>query len=338
MTKPMAKRVASVPIWVGGAVMLVLVLLVGLLDVDKVTSVIGAITPFIIIFVVFATGYTILTTDVDWSAANSFAVDNVETPIHSWWLAALNYTGLNVMCAVSMSIVIGGNILDNRAVGRGGLLGGIVYLILLALLVVSLYMVAPEVNGQDLPVLTLINNVNPILGYFMTFIIYGMVFNTAIGMFYAMGKRLTRKKPKLFYPVYAAACVVGFILSFVGFKQLVSSVYPILGYLGLLMIAVMVISWIAQRDKITSESDRRVRARTLVKRRLDPRERFTKKNQRELRKLAAASNMETDEFVNAVAEEIHEELEADEEIEYDREDPDPSVTYVQHTTPEVPKD
>ena len=114
--------------------------------------------------------------------------------------------------------------------------------------------------------------------------------------------------------------------------------YPILGYLGLLMIAVMVISWITQRDKITSESDRRVRARTLVKRRLDPRERFTKKNQRELRKLAAASNMETDEFVNAVAEEIHEELEADEEIEYDREDPDPSVTYVQHTKPEVPKD
>ncbi|QRP97577.1 hypothetical protein I6J72_10480 [Corynebacterium sp. FDAARGOS 1242] len=333
-----SQQFEGVPIWVGGAVMLTLVLLVGLLDVDKVTSVIGAITPFIIIFVVLATGYTIITTDVDWSSINAYAVDNVETPIHSWWLAALNYTGLNVMCAVSMSIVIGGNILDNRAVGIGGFFGGIIYLILLTLLVVSLYMVAPEVNGQDLPVLTLINNVNPVLGYFMTFIIYGMVFNTAIGMFYAMGKRLTRKKPKLFYPVYAGACVVGFILSFIGFKQLVSSVYPILGWIGLLMIAVMVITWITQRDKITSESDRRVRARTLVKRRLDPREHFTKKNERELRKLAAASNMETEEFVDTVAEEIHEELEADDEIEYDREDPEPSVTFVEHTKPEVPKD
>ncbi|HCT9180929.1 hypothetical protein FKE98_01235 [Corynebacterium aurimucosum] len=328
----------GVPIWVGGAVMLVLVLLVGLLDVDKVSNVIGAITPFIIIFVVLATGYTIIVTDVDWSSANDFAVNNVESPLSNWWLAALNYTGLNVMCAVSMSIVIGGNILDNRAVGVGGLIGGFFYLLLLTLLVVSLYMVAPDVHKQDLPVLTLINNVNPILGYFMTFIIYGMVFNTAIGMFYAMGKRLTRKKPKLFYPVYAGACVVGFILSFIGFKQLVSSVYPILGWIGLLMIAVMVISWITQRDKITSESDRRVRARTLVKRRLDPREHFTKKNERELRKLAAASNMETEEFVEVVAEEIHEELEADDEIEYDREDPDPSVTFVEHTKPEVPKD
>ncbi|MBU5654963.1 MULTISPECIES: hypothetical protein [Corynebacterium] len=333
-----SQQFEGVPIWVGGAVMLVLVLLVGLLDVDKVSSVIGAITPFIIFFVVLATGYTIIVTDVDWSWANDYAINNVESPLNNWWLAALNYTGLNVMCAVSMSIVIGGNILDNRAVGIGGLIGGFFYLLLLALLVVSLYMVAPDVHEQDLPVLSLINNVNPILGYFMTFIIYGMVFNTAIGMFYAMGKRLTRKKPKLFYPVYAGACVVGFILSFIGFKQLVSSVYPILGWIGLLMIAVMVITWITQRDKITSESDRRVRARTLVKRRLDPREHFTKKNERELRKLAAASNMETEEFVSTVADEIHEELEADDEIEYDREDPDPSVTFVEHTKPEVPKD
>ena len=154
----------GVPIWVGGAVMLVLVLLVGLLDVDKVSSVIGAITPFIIIFVVLATGYTIIVTDVDWSQANEFAVNNVESPLSNWWLAALNYTGLNVMCAVSMSIVIGGNILDNRAVGIGGLIGGFFYLLLLALLVVSLYMVAPDVHKQDLPVLSLINNVNPILG------------------------------------------------------------------------------------------------------------------------------------------------------------------------------
>ena len=333
-----SQQFEGVPIWVGGAVMLVLVLLVGLLDVDKVSSVIGAITPFIILFVVLATGYTIIVTDIDWSSANDYAINNVESPLNNWWLAALNYTGLNVMCAVSMSIVIGGNILDNRAVGIGGLIGGFFYLLLLALLVVSLYMVAPDVHEQDLPVLSLINNVNPILGYFMTFIIYGMVFNTAIGMFYAMGKRLTRKKPKLFYPVYAGACVVGFILSFIGFKQLVSSVYPILGWIGLLMIAVMVITWVTQRDKITSESDRRVRARTLVKRRLDPREHFTKKNERELRKLAAASNMETEEFVSTVADEIHEELEADDEIEYDREDPDPSVTFVEHTKPEVPKD
>ena len=148
----------SVPVWVGGTVMLVLVLLVGLLDVDRVTTVIGTITPFIVIFIVLATGYTILTVDVDFSQMHEWTTSNVDTTLPNWWISALNYTGLNVMCAVSMSIVIGGNFLDNRAVGWGGLIGGILYLVLLALLVFSLFFIAPTVNGQDMPVLSLITS------------------------------------------------------------------------------------------------------------------------------------------------------------------------------------
>ncbi|MDK4268996.1 MULTISPECIES: YkvI family membrane protein [Corynebacterium] len=326
----------SIPVWVGGTVMLILVLLVGLMDVDRVTRVIGTITPFIIVFVVLATGYTILTADVDFASLNTWAIDNVNTSLPNWWLSALNYTGLNVMTAVSMSIVIGGNFLDNRAVGIGGLIGGFLYLILLALLVFALFFEAKDVNGEDMPVLKLITGIHPVLGILMTFVIYGMVFNTAIGMFYALGKRLTRNNPQRFYPVYAASCIIGFILSFIGFQSLVSNVYPILGYLGLLMIFVMVYNRIKNRGMLADESDRRMRAHDLVARKLDPRERFTKKNERELRMLAAASNMGTQEFIDHLAEDIHEELEEDDELDYDRSAPAPSVTYVQHTKPEVP--
>ncbi|MDK4209218.1 YkvI family membrane protein [Corynebacterium accolens] len=326
----------SIPVWVGGTVMLILVLLVGLMDVDRVTRVIGTITPFIIVFVVLATGYTILTADVDFASLNTWAIDNVNTSLPNWWLSALNYTGLNVMTAVSMSIVIGGNFLDNRAVGIGGLIGGFLYLILLALLVFALFFEAKDVNGEDMPVLKLITGIHPVLGILMTFVIYGMVFNTAIGMFYALGKRLTRNNPQRFYPVYAASCIIGFILSFIGFQSLVSNVYPILGYLGLLMIVVMVYNRIKNRGMLADESDRRMRAHDLVARKLDPRERFTKKNERELRMLAAASNMGTQEFIDHLAEDIHEELEEDDELDYDRSEPAPSVTYVQHTKPEVP--
>lgn len=326
----------SIPVWVGGTVMLILVLLVGLMDVDRVTRVIGTITPFIIVFVVLATGYTILTADVDFASLNTWAIDNVNTSLPNWWLSALNYTGLNVMTAVSMSIVIGGNFLDNRAVGIGGLIGGFLYLILLALLVFALFFEAKDVNGEDMPVLKLITGIHPVLGILMTFVIYGMVFNTAIGMFYALGKRLTRNNPKRFYPVYAASCIIGFILSFIGFQSLVSNVYPILGYLGLLMIVVMVYNRIKNRGMLADESDRRMRAHDLVARKLDPRQRFTKKNERELRMLAAASNMGTQEFIDHIAEDIHEELEEDDELDYDRSEPAPSVTYVQHTKPEVP--
>ena len=102
------------------------------------------------------------------------------------------------------------------------------------------------------------------------------------------------------------------------------------------MIVVMVYNRIKNRGMLADESDRRMRAHDLVARKLDPRQRFTKKNERELRMLAAASNMNTQEFIDNLAEDIHEELEEDDELDYDREAPEPSVTYVQHTKPEVP--
>lgn len=326
----------NVPIWVGGTAMLILVLITGLLDVDKVTTVLGLVTPFVIVFIGFTTIYAIATADIDLAALNDYAVNNVDGAVSTWWLGALNYTGLASICGASMAIVIGGNYLDNKTVGLGGVLGGTIFVFMLALLVTALFFVAPSVNGQDMPVLALINTIHPALGYVMTFVIYGMVFNTAVGMFYALAKRLTRRTPEKFFLVYTVSCIIGFVLSFAGFQNLVSFVYPILGYIGLFLIAVTVFSWIRNRDKITTESQRRARARVLVQRRLDPRERFTKKNQKELRKLAKASNMSTEDFIAAVADEIHTDLEADAELEdYDREDPAPSVIYVEHTKPEA---
>ncbi|HAT1251251.1 TPA: hypothetical protein JAK04_000790 [Corynebacterium striatum] len=333
----LAQQFPSLATWVGALIMLVLVLITGLLDVDKATAVLGLITPFIIVFIGFVTIYSLVTNQTTLEEANNYAIHNVDPAIANPWIAALNYTGLTAICTVSMAIVIGGNFLDNKTVGLGGVIGGAIFLFMLALLVCALFFAAPQVNGQAMPVLALINTIHPALGYAMTFVIYGMVFNTAVGMFYALAKRLTRGHEKRFYPVYLITCLIGFALSFADFKELVGLIYPILGYGGLVVIATMLFGWVKNRGKMVKESDRRTRARTLVQRRLDPREHFTKKNEKELRTLATASNMETAEFVDAVEEEIHEDLEADEELEYDREDPDPSVVFVEHTKPEVPK-
>lgn len=41
----------GLPVWVGSAIITVLVILVGMLDVDRVTTIIGSITPFIIVLI-----------------------------------------------------------------------------------------------------------------------------------------------------------------------------------------------------------------------------------------------------------------------------------------------
>ncbi|SES05934.1 YkvI family membrane protein [Corynebacterium cystitidis] len=297
------------PLWAGAALMLALVLVVGLLDVDRVTYVIGFITPFIFVFILIATGWAIANASPDITALN-VASQEVSTTLPNWWVAALNYTGFNVITATSMAIVIGGSFLDTKVAGWGGLFGGLIYLALLLLLAVSLFFEVELVNGDDLPALTLINQINPALGVAMAVVIYGMIFNTAISMFYALGKRLTKGRPKRFYPVFVVACLVGFILSFVGFKELIGFIYPLLGYLGLFLIAVVTVAWLRGRSRLSTEQRLRIQALDLTRRKLDSTLRFSSLQQRELAELAASSHLPDDAFLDAVQQEVERELRA----------------------------
>lgn len=251
------------PIWAGALVMVALVLAAGFLDVDKVTTVIGAITPFIIVFITVACLYVIFFVDrgsVD--ELNAAALEVGSTMPH-WSIAAVNYVGFNLMVAVSMAIVIGGSMFNPQVAGRGGLLGGLLLSGLIAVSAITLFLAVETVGDDELPMLTLINDVHPVLGQVMAIAVYGMIFNTALGMFYAFAKRLSVNRPERFRLWYFGSVGVGFLLSFFGFRNLVGYVYPILGYIGLLLIAIMLIAWVRERSRIAAESDRRLRLRDL---------------------------------------------------------------------------
>ncbi len=323
----------GLPVWVGAVLMLALTIGFGMLDVDKVTGAIGFLTPFLLVFVIFGCGWTIIHSAPDWDALNAAAAQ-VDSSLPNWFVSALNYTGLNVMCVVSMALVIGGNTLNTRAAGLGGLLGGIGYLVMLMLLAFALLLKIDLVSGEDMPLLSLIADINPTLGLVMSIVIFGMIFATSLGMFYALGKRLARGREDKFKMIYIAACVVGFALSFVGFQTLVSTVYPILGYLGILLIIVMTIAWLRGLPALRKEQERRARAMELTRAKLDPRERFTKNDERELEYVTSKSNVDEEELVEALEEEVAQELIDDDSVDFEPEDKDlDPVVYVSYTEP-----
>ncbi|UIZ92284.1 hypothetical protein JZY91_00200 [Corynebacterium sp. CNCTC7651] len=323
----------GLPVWVGAVAMLAATLGFGMLDVDKVTGAIGALTPFLLLFIIIGCGWTLINAHPDWNALNDYAATHVDTTLPNWWISALNYTGLNVICVASMALVIGGNELNTRAAGLGGLFGGIGYLVMLMLLAVSLLVKIDVVQGQDMPLLTLITHLNPTLGTIMALIIFGMIFATSLGMFYALGKRLSRGREGSFKRIYIIACLVGFALSFVGFQTLVSVVYPILGYMGLILIVVVTFGWLGGLPKLRKEEQRRKRAMELTRMKMDPRERFTKNDERELEHVTSMSVVDDETLSEALEESVTQELMADEEVEFDPEDVGRDVVYVSYTEP-----
>lgn len=257
------------PAWIGSAVMLGMVLVVGMMDVNKVASVIGMITPSIIIAVIVAFAYTLLNLPDDLGATIE-AASAVESPIGNWLVSALNYNGLALILAVSMSLVIGGDNLNPREAGWGGIAGGVLYSIMLVLAGFALILNSENVADSQIPMLTLVNEIHPVLGAIMAVIIYLMIFNTAIGMFYALGKRLSAGREAQYRIIFIVACLLGFAVSFLGFKTLMQYVYPVLGYMGIFMVAVLVIAWFRDLANIKDETRRRERIRALLQLKLRP--------------------------------------------------------------------
>ena len=112
--------------------------------------------------------------------------------------------------------------------------------------------------------------------------VYLMIFNTVIGLFYALGRRLTVRAPHRYRPVFLLVCLAGFGLSLLGLSTLMSYIHPLVGYLGMLMIVVFIVWWVRRRVQVAQETGRRNRIRALLRLREDPKRRLSARHERKL--------------------------------------------------------
>ena len=313
----------GLPTWVGSAIMVVLLLLSGLLDVDKLTSVISFITPLLIICLLAAFVITLTNMPDNFGQINEIAQTNPHASgtFDNWLITALNYATLVMIMDTSMMLVFAGSHMNPAQAGKGGLLGGIMFAVLLLILTFVLFMNMEHVMGSDLPLLKVFDNMHPAVGVFVSIVIYLMIYNTAVGLFYALSRRLSHDKPGKFRPYYAVVVLIGFALSFIGFADLVGWVYPVLGYLGLVLAIVMGVAWFRDRENIQDETGRRERLAELAETQLNPAsDDLTRAERAEVEELASDSHVGDQELWQSVQEEVAADLHADSSSEFDLKD------------------
>ncbi|MDN5800165.1 MAG: hypothetical protein L0K09_10770 [Corynebacterium casei] len=313
------------PAWVGSNLMLVLVLVTGLLDVDKVSNVIGLLTPTIIIAVIALLIYTLMNMPENAGEVIDIA-SQTEAPIGNWLLSAVNDNGLALILAVSMSLVIGGDHIRPREAGWGG----VTYAILLGISGFVLLMGADKIGDSDVPMLVLVNEMGSTAGFLMAIVIFLMSFNTAIGMFYALGKRLASGRENRTYPIFVVGTLAGYGMSFFGFTTLMNYVYPILGYMGMFMVVVRVFAWFRSLSKIRDESVRRERIKSLLRLKLHPEEKYDEKHDDVIGCELVESNLDHEVLFEDLVGEVTEELDSDSEIEFTADEIEEEITDVEY--------
>lgn len=141
-----------------------------------------------------------------------------------------------------MLIVMGGTATNRKVARRGGALGGIILGLLILLINVALFAKMDIVAGVEMPTLELAKQIHPTVGIIMSFVLLAMIYSTAVGTLYILAVRIVKQDRFAFKVVINLLCIVGFAISLVGFTTLISKLYVIMGYLGIVLILFIMIS------------------------------------------------------------------------------------------------
>ncbi|MET3576886.1 hypothetical protein ACFFIY_07915 [Bhargavaea ullalensis] len=229
----------GLPVFVGSLIMSVLVILAMMLKIDKVIAVIASITPFLLVFIVIISVYSMSTMDASFAALNAVA-ESQEKSFPNWLVSAINYVSFNIAVGAGMALMTGGSEKNPRIAGFGGLLGGLAIGVMIILSHFAIFAKIEEVASYDLPLLKIVEDISPVLAILMSIVLFGMIFNTALGMFYGFVARFFEMDTKKAHTATIITVAIGFVLSFVGFTTLVSKFYSLIGYLGLFLMVALI--------------------------------------------------------------------------------------------------
>lgn len=227
------------PTWAGTTLMAIITFLAGMLRIDAVVKIIGNVTPLLIIFILIIAIFCIFTLDGSLGHLNHLAQGH-KPAINNWVVSGINYVSLNVGLGASMTFVMGGNEKNSKIAAIGGLLGGFVLGLMIIVSHLAIFSKIDVVGHLSLPMLGLVNEISPILGFIMAIVVYLMIFNTCLGMFYSLATRFSDAGTSKFKVIFTVTLIIGYIVSFVGFTDLMAILYPIIGYFGVLMILVLI--------------------------------------------------------------------------------------------------
>ena len=128
----------------------------------------------------------------------------------------------------------------SRIAALGGLVGGLLIGVLIILSHLAIFSQVDVVAAYDMPLLKIVDQIGPGLGIIFSVVLFGMIFNTGVSMFYGFVVRFNDPGTTNFVVWTFIVSIAGFIASFVGFTDLVAKFYSLIGYLGVFLILALI--------------------------------------------------------------------------------------------------
>lgn len=225
---------------VGRVVMAAVAFLSVTLGLTKLMNILGSMGTVIILFSV-GVGLVSFLTNLDGLAAanDAMATLNVTKATNNWLFSSILYPGYNVVAILVFSAGIGKEANNGKEALCGGLLGGILFGLAILCMNMGLLANITEIFNKEVPSLALADNISGVVGILFSIILICGIYTTAVPMLWAVSSQFAAEKTKKFTVVALILTVIGFFLGMTNFSVLVNKVYPLSGYMGIILMIIM---------------------------------------------------------------------------------------------------
>lgn len=224
---------------IGAAIIIFLVIITIIGDFERVSKVFKKIVP--VLFVIDVALCAIVSfSNMEQSGATSGFQASDMAP--TWLLASFIFVSYNIIAMIPMlgTSAINAKSRKHAVIGAG--LGGTLLGILTLVLVTALRKDMAFTDSMDLPMLAYSARLSKIANILFGGVLFAAIYSAATSVFYGFTVIIPDGPKKK--PIIIAATLVGFLGSLTGFKVIVSFLYPFEGYIGLVLITCMIITFI----------------------------------------------------------------------------------------------
>ena len=223
------------PKFIGGIIVVVLVLFTIYGDFERVSKAFRFVMPFLMAIIIFSC-IAIIVCDLPETGYTTEVKHATMTP--TWWLSAFLYFCFNVTGSLSVSIILGHRADDIKPVKRGIVVAGAFCFVLGSLMITACLRDPSFAEAMDMPLMALAGLISKPLNIAFVIVMIIAIYSAATSNFYAYTTWLTEGPNKK--KIVTVSAVVAYAIGQAGFKNIVNYMFSIFGIVGIAILVSLV--------------------------------------------------------------------------------------------------
>ena len=155
----------------------------------------------------------------------------------NWLIKSILYASYNSIVLIPIIINLKDLVTNKSQIKYIIIFTLLVMIVLSCIIFIILQINLSEIQNIDIPVIFIANKFGKLFKYLYGLVVLIAIFTTAISEGYSLLENIAKSK-KSYFIISVIICVVAVGFSNIGFSKLLDSLYPFLGYLGLIQIAI----------------------------------------------------------------------------------------------------